>query len=55
VGALVLAVVFVLTLAVGAILAKGILTLMLSLMVGGPIPAVASIRTVAAGLIALVR
>jgi hypothetical protein len=55
VGAIVLAFVFFLTVAIGAVLAKGVLTLMLSLMVGGQIQAMASIRAVAAGLIALVR
>jgi hypothetical protein len=55
VGTLVLAVVFLLTVAVGAILAKGVLTLMLSLMLGGQVPTLASIRGIAAGLIALVR
>jgi hypothetical protein len=55
VGALVLAIVFLLTIGVGAALAKGVLSLMLSLIVRGPLPAVASIRTVAAGLMALVR
>ena len=54
VGAIVLAFVFFLTVAIGAVLAKGVLTLMLSLMVG-QIQAMASIRAVAAGLIALVR
>jgi hypothetical protein len=55
VGTLVLAVVFFLTLAIGAALAKGVLSLMLSLIVGGNSPTVASFRAIAAGLIALVR
>jgi hypothetical protein len=55
VGAIVLAFVIFLTVAIGAVLAKGVLTLVLSLMVGGQIHTVASIRAVAAGLIALVR
>jgi hypothetical protein len=55
VGAVVLAFVFLLTVAISAVLAKGVLTLMLSLMVGGQIHTVASIRALAAGLIALVR
>jgi hypothetical protein len=55
VGAIVLAFVFFLTVAIGAVLAKAVLTLMLSLMVGGQTHTVASIRAVAAGLIALVR
>jgi hypothetical protein len=54
VGAIVLAFVFFLTVAIGAALAKGVLTLLLSLM-GGQIHTVASIRAVATGLIALVR
>jgi len=55
VSALVLASVFLLTLALGAALAKGVLTVMLSLMVGAQVPTVASVRAAAAGLIALVR
>jgi hypothetical protein len=55
VGALILAFVFFLTVAIGAALAKGVLTLVLNLMVGGQVPTVASIRTIAAGLIGLVR
>ena len=55
VGVLVLAIVFLLTIVVGAALAKGLLTLMLGLIVEGQLPAMASIRTVAAGLFALVR
>ena len=54
-SALVLATVFLLTLALGAALAKGVLTLVLSLMVGTQVPTAASVRAVAAGLIALVR
>ena len=53
-GALVLATVFVLTLAIGAAVAKGVLTLVLNLM-AGQISTLASIRTIAAGLVALVR
>jgi len=55
VGALVLATVFFLTLAIGAAVAKVVLTLVLNLMVGGQISTVASVRAIAAGLIALVR
>jgi hypothetical protein len=55
VGVLVLAIVFLLTVAVGAALAKGVLTLLLGLIVEGHLPALASIRTVAAGFLALVR
>ena len=55
VSALVLGSVFLLTLALGAALAKGVLTVMLSLMVGTQVPTVASVRAVAAGLLALVR
>ena len=54
-GALVLATVFLLTLAIGAAVAKGVLTLVLNLMTGGQISSLASIRTIAAGLVALVR
>ena len=54
-GALVLAVVFLVTLAIGAALAKGVLTLMLTLIAGGRPPALASFRAAAAGLFALVR
>jgi hypothetical protein len=55
VGALVLTVVFFLTLAIGAAVAKGVLSLMLSLIVGNSFPTVASFRAIATGLIALVR
>jgi hypothetical protein len=55
VSALVLAFVFFLTVALGAALAKVVLTLMLSLIVGGQVPTVASIRAIASGLIAMVR
>jgi len=55
VGVLVLAIVFLLTVAVGAALAKGVLTIMLGLVIEGRLPTPASIRTVAAGFLALVR
>jgi hypothetical protein len=55
VSVVVLSFVFLLTVGIGAAVAKGVLTLMLRLLVEGQLPALASIRTVAAGLIALVR
>jgi hypothetical protein len=55
VGTLILAFVFLLTVVIGAALAKGVLTLVLNLMVGGQVPSVASIRAIAAGLIGLAR
>ena len=54
-AALVLATVFILTLAIGAAVAKGVLTLVLNLMAGGQVSTLASVRTIAAGLVALVR
>jgi len=55
VSVVVLSFVFLLTVGIGAAVAKGVLILMLRLLVEGQPPALASIRTVAAGLIALVR
>jgi hypothetical protein len=55
VSVLILGIVFLLTLAIGAALAKGVLTLMLGLIVNGQLPTMASVRTIAAGLLALVR
>jgi hypothetical protein len=55
VGVVVLSVVFLLTVAFGAALAKGVLILLLRLMVEPQFATVATIRTAAAGLIALVR
>jgi hypothetical protein len=55
VSVLVLTVVLLLTLALGAALAKGVLTLVLHLIVEGQSYIVASVRAVAAGLVALVR
>lgn len=43
-GVLILAVVFLLTVAIGAALAKGVLTLMLHLVVEGQLPTMASLR-----------
>lgn len=51
----VLSAVFLLTVAIGAAVAKGVLTLVLSLVIEGHLPAVTSLRAVAAGLVALVR
>jgi hypothetical protein len=52
VGILILAVVFLLTVAVGAVLAKGLLTLTLHLMVHETVPAMPSVR-IAGFLLAL--
>ena len=51
-GALVLIIVFLLTVALGAALAKGVLTLLLHLLVEGQLPSLASLR-IAGFLIAL--
>jgi hypothetical protein len=53
VSVLILAVVFVLTVAIGAVLAKGVLTLMLHVIVQGELPTLASLR-VAGFLVALI-
>jgi hypothetical protein len=45
VSVLILAVVFVLTVAIGAVLAKGVLSVMLHLIVQGELPTLASLRT----------
>ena len=50
VGILILAVVFLLTVAIGAVMAKGLLTLTLHLMVHGNVPALPSVS-----LLTLVR
>jgi hypothetical protein len=53
VGILVLAVVFLLTVAIGAVLAKGVLTVVLRLIVEGQLPAPVSLR-LAGFLVALI-
>ena len=53
VSVLILAVVFVLTVVIGAVLAKGVLTLMLHLIVQGELPTLASLR-IAGFLVALI-
>ena len=50
-GALVLSVVFLLTVAIGALLAKGVLTLMLHLIVDQQLPTAASLKV--AGVLAV--
>jgi hypothetical protein len=55
VGVVVLSVVFLMTVALGAAVAKGVLMLLLRLMVEPQFATVTSIRAVAAGLVALVR
>ena len=50
VGVVVLSAVFLLTVAIGAAVAKGVLTLVLSLVIEGQLPAVTSVRAIAAGL-----
>jgi hypothetical protein len=53
VGVLVLITVFLLTVALGAALAKGVLTLVLRLLTDGPLPTLASFR-IAGFLVALI-
>jgi hypothetical protein len=55
VGVLVLVTVFLLTVALGAALAKGVLILVLRLLVEGQLPTLASLRIAVGTLLALVR
>jgi hypothetical protein len=55
VGVLVLITTFLLTLALGAALAKGVLTLVLRLLTDEPLPILASFRIAVGALLALVR
>ncbi len=55
VGVLVLITTFLLTLALGAALAKGVLTLVLRLLTDEPLPIMASFRIAVGALLALVR
>lgn len=55
VGVLVLITTFLLTVALGAALAKGVLTLVLRFLTEGPLPTLASFRMALGALLALVR
>jgi hypothetical protein len=55
VSLLVLSVVFVLTVAIGAALARGILGLVLRVVVSDGLPSASTLRTAAMGLLALMR
>jgi hypothetical protein len=55
VSVLVLVTVFLLTVALGAALAKGVLTLLLRILIDGQLPTLSSFRTAVGTLLALVR